>query len=247
MISIHSVYNMSTGKVYNKNTFYYTGISDICLHIVLFLIIICRSPAMVSAIRFGVFMKKLALILPILLSTPVYAKDFFFKPYVGADYQYTHIDYEFEPINAVNGNKLLEDSLNGGNIHLGARVHNNLGFEAGYFLTENAGKSNILGSGLDSNVKLHGFTFDALGYVPVTAKTELIGTVGLAHQTAKLSGTVLTASSSDSETKGRIGGGAQYWVNDNFNVRGLVRYQDADFDNTAKSAIIANLGINYQF
>lgn len=40
---------------------------------------------------------------------------------------------------------------------------------------------------------------------------------------------------------------AQYWLTDNIKVRGIVRYQGADFDDVVDSAIIGNAGLNFQF
>jgi opacity protein-like surface antigen len=173
------------------------------------------------------------------------ANGFFFKPYVGADYDFYHVDYS-------NGNSgVFSDSLNGGDIHVGARVHKYLGFEVSYFDTANESKDNVLGTSISTSAKLDGWSLDAMGYLPLgdSQKFELIGTVGLARTTAK--GTASNGSTalslSDSETKGRIGGGAQYWITDNLNVRGLVRYQDANFEGTIDDAVVYSLGLNWQF
>lgn len=181
-------------------------------------------------------------------ATATSTREFFFKPTIGADYQFTHINYAFDDTNAVNGDELFEDSLHGANIHIGARVHKNLGFEAGYLWTDKASKNDILGSGLNSKIDFSGYNFDILGYLPIgdTGKFELIGTVGIVHNTVHLSGSLLTTSPiNDSETKGRIGAGAQYWLTDNINARGIVRYQDSS--GFVKNAITANLGVNYSF
>jgi len=188
-----------------------------------------------------------------LLTAPAHAADapsgFFFKPTVGADYQYTGVNYESNLFGTgVSGSDLASESLNGVNVHVGARVHKYLGFEAGYLWTDNADKSNILGTGLDSKVNVKGFNFDVLGYLPVddAGKFELIGTVGVSRLKASFSIPTI-GSTDDTETKGRFGGGAQYWLTDNINVRGLVRYQGADFGGTVKDAVTANLGLNFQF
>lgn len=182
----------------------------------------------------------------ILISQAAQADDwtngFFFKPYVGADYQFTHVDYSDD-----NGS-VLAKSLEGGDAHIGVQVHQNLGFELGYLQTAEATKNNVLGSGLDTKLKLNGYTFDALGYLPVTSdkKLELIGTAGITRLRADLNIPGI-GSGSDWETKGRVGGGAQYWLTDNLNVRALVRYQGASFDNNANNAVIGNLGVNLEF
>jgi opacity protein-like surface antigen len=173
---------------------------------------------------------------------------FFFKPSVGVDYQFSHINYAFDDTNQVNGDKLFNDSLHGANFHIGARVHKYVGFEAGYLWTAKASKNDILGSGLNSKIDFSGYNFDVLGYLPIDdkGKFELIGTVGVVHLTAHLTGSLLTTSPiNDSETKARIGVGGQYWLTDNVNVRGIVRYQDSS--GFIKDAVTANAGLNFQF
>ena len=176
---------------------------------------------------------------------------FFFKPYVGADYEYFSANYKDVPGTGVNYDDIFSDSFNGGDVHVGARVHKYLGFEAGYFDTASSNKSGLLGTTASSSARIDGWTLDALGYLPLgdSQKFELIGTVGLARTTAKgsvtISGTPYSANGS--ETKGRIGAGAEYWLTDNLNVRGLVRYQDADFGGLANNVIVTSLGLNWQF
>lgn len=177
-------------------------------------------------------------------NTPT-APEFFFKSYVGADYNYSNVDFS-------KGNSgVFARSYNGGDIHAGARVHKNLGFEASYF--DSAHSTNTFISGvtpINTTAKLDGWAVDAMGYLPIPAvpRLELIGTAGLAHTWVKGTATAIgSVTLTDDETKPRIGAGAQYWVNDNLNVRGLVRYQDADFSGTINNIIIASLGLNWQF
>lgn len=193
-----------------------------------------------------------------LLAAPVYAAEtsagnFFFKPYVGADYQYTNVNYEDDiGGTGINGDDIANDSLHGVHLHVGARVHKHLGIEAGYLWGDEADKTNVLGTGINTKTSVHGFTLDALGYLPVgdSGKFELIGTVGISHLTGEVEASAPglgTGSIDETETMGRFGGGAQYWLTDNLNVRGLVRYQAADFDGAVKDAVTANLGLNFQF
>ena len=111
------------------------------------------------------------------------ANGFFFKPYVGADYDYLNINYSTIPGTSSDYGALASKSLNGGDVHVGARVHKYLGFEASYLATASSSKDNILGSGLNSSIKVSGFTFDAMGYLPIDAmpKLELIGTAGVSN------------------------------------------------------------------
>lgn len=172
------------------------------------------------------------------ISSAAHAEDAaMLKPYVGASYQYTHIDYG-------NDNKgLAANNLNGADIHAGLNIGKNFGVEAGYNQSLNSTKHNVMGTGLDTKISLGGFTFDALGYLPVTNKIDLIGTAGVALIRER-DEVVGVATDTSWKTKGRIGGGAQYALTDNSNVRLLVRYQDySDGDN----GILTNLGFNYKF
>lgn len=171
--------------------------------------------------------------------------DFFFKPYVGADYDQVHVNYKDD------SDSVLNDNINGGDIHVGARVHQNLGFELGYLDSTKSSKDNLLGSGLNSNVKVNGETVDALGYLPIGAPhtLELIGTAGVSRLEASSSytGALSSLGSSKTEVKGRVGAGAQYWLTDNLNARAIVRYQGADFGDVADNAIVSSVGLNWQF
>jgi opacity protein-like surface antigen len=197
-------------------------------------------------------MKKYTLLcaLAIVGTAPAYAaptttgNDLFFKPYVGADYQYTHI--EDADGNGVSVGDVFKNNLNGGDIHVGARIHKNLGVELGYERTEVGKKSNVLGSGFDTNLRQQGGTLDMLGYLPVSNSVDLIGTVGAAvvetHATA-------TDGENDKPTdiKGRAGVGAQYWLTDNVNIRGMVRYEGVSFESDVNNAVLASAGVNFQF
>jgi len=192
---------------------------------------------------------KILFITLLMASVPAFADEqesssLFFKPYVGIDYQYTAINYK-------NGNDaVLADNLSGGDIHFGAKVHNNFGLEIGYFDNKEENKSNVLGSGFGTSAKISGWTLDALGYLPIgeSKRFELIGTVGVARTEAeaKVSAPGI-ASISDTETELRFGGGAQYKLTDSLNLRSIVRYQTFDFDDTGSNAVIASIGFNYEF
>lgn len=195
-------------------------------------------------------MKILLPVFLILLTDSAYAMEttsndngFFFKPYIGADYDYTHARYQG------GGTQIAEDNLNGGDIHIGVRLHKYLGAEASYFQTEQAGKSNVLGTGINTTVQLKGETFDIMGYLPVYNKLELIGTGGVSSlkATLALKGVGGHLSESQTEIKGRIGAGAQYWLTDNINIRGIVRYQGADFSGSVNNVVVSSLGLNCQF
>lgn len=197
---------------------------------------------------------------------PAHAQEINFKPYVGFDlqksvYNYNN-NYDIGGGLALNGNAILEDSLNGLNIHVGNRFHKYFGAELGYFRTKEESKSIVNGTTVGpatvatadftTDVKMHGFTLDALGYYPIdeAEKFELIGTAGLSWSKAEITATVPGVGSGnvdDSEIGFRIGAGAQFNINDNINIRSLVRYQTADFNGVVDNAWTYGLGLNYSF
>lgn len=212
-------------------------------------------------------MKKFLLTTGLLAASafPASAQDITFKPYVGLDLQRSVYSYKNEDLGggtSLDNNKILEDNLDGINMHVGNRFHKYVGAELGYFHTREESRSiaagSQIGTGLflpsDSRTKIktQGFTLDALGYLPVTqdAKLELIGTAGITWTKAsfKLDAPgVATESGSESELGLRGGAGAQYNFTNNLNLRGLVRYQTADFDDTTDRAWTVSTGVNYSF
>lgn len=140
---------------------------------------------------------------------------FFFKPYVGADYQYSSFSYQN------GGDQDFADTFSGGDVHIGARVHKYLGFEASYFDSAKGNKDNIQGSGINTSTKFQGESLDAMGYLPLaSSKAELIGLVGVNHTKGSISATgVVTGTEAGSKTFAEFGGGAQYWITDNVNAR----------------------------
>ena len=58
-----------------------------------------------------------------IMSAPAKAGDnFYFKPYVGAEYQHTIVDYA--SVDGISFDDVYEDNFNGGGIYLGARKAN---------------------------------------------------------------------------------------------------------------------------
>ncbi len=188
------------------------------------------------------------------------------NPYAGFDLQRTSYDYNsnygIDGGLALDGAALLEDSLNGANVHFGVRPYKNFGAEVGYFRTKEEGKSIASGSTVGpgtiatadftTDVRVQGVTLDALGYLPLgpQERLELIGTVGLSWSKAEVELNVPGAgngSTDESEIGIRAGGGAQFNFTDHMNIRGLARYQTADFDSVADNAMTYSLGLNYRF
>jgi opacity protein-like surface antigen len=184
------------------------------------------------------------------------------NPYIGADFQHTAYEFASTASNSLNPDLLLEDALNGFNIHAGVRPHKNIGLEVGFFnnFEENKSIANgaPVGGGLvattdfSTDVSSFGFTVDAMGYLPIDKQErfELIGTTGISWTKAEITLNVPTignASASESEFGFRLGGGAQYKLSEKFNVRGMTRYQTADFSGLVDSATTFSVGLNYNF
>lgn len=213
-------------------------------------------------------MKKLLCTAAVLaaITIPAQAQEATFKPYIGIDLMRMAVNYN-DNYNAgggviLDGNALLEDSLDGLSIHVGNRFHKNFGVELGYFRTREEDKDIAAGATVGpgvvaaapftTSVKVQGFTLDGLGYLPVTesGQFELIGTVGVSWMKGKIEATIPgvgSGSSDESEFGFRAGGGAQFNLTDKFSVRGLARYQTADFEDVVDSAWTYTVGLNYSF
>ena len=162
-------------------------------------------------------------------------------PYIGADYQFMHYDYS--NVAGINGNSVLPQSLSAGDVHVGVRPFKYVGAELGYFLTNEPSKTT---DGISAKIRGQGGTLDLLGYLPIYNQLDLIGTAGVLWDDAKLTVTGL-GSYSKSEIDGRFGGGLQINLTPNINIRGLARYQTADFSGFADHALVYDLGVNYSF
>lgn len=201
-------------------------------------------------------------------SLPAQAQETF-KPYVGFDVQRTIFDYKNIDMGGgdyLQADRFIEDSLDGFNIHAGVRLHKNFGVEAGYFRTKNETKDTPAGTEvgsiggapavnlvpIHSKVQVQGITLDTMGYLPLGTeeRVELIGTAGLSWSKAKVSADfpgVGTFNDNSSEIGFRLGAGAQFHATEHISVRGLVRYQTADFDNYVDNAWNYSVGLNYNF
>lgn len=194
-------------------------------------------------------MKKYILIASVFFATAAQADDgFYFKPYVGADYEYTGVSYGNVPGTAVSYGDIFPSSFSGGDVHIGARLHQYFGLEGSYFDTASSNKSAVLGTSASSSARFDGWSIDAMGYIPLAPKFELIGTAGYARIDVKGSIAISGTNFSDGgwSNAGRVGGGAQYWITDNLNIRGLVRYENINTTGI-DNAVLADIGINWQF
>ncbi len=204
----------------------------------------------------------------LLMTMPAQAQEFkpAFAPYVGLDLVHYNASYNdnYDAGGGIflDGDALLEDGLNGLNIHVGNRFSKHFGAELGYFRTRDEDRDIAAGAAVGPGVvaavpfqtktQLQGITLDALGYLPVGPEDrfELIGTAGLSWTKGEVELNVPGAggdSVNESELGFRIGGGAQFNITDQVNVRGLVRYNTADFDNIADRAWVYSAGLNFSF
>ncbi len=189
----------------------------------------------------------------------------YFHPYVGTDLTFSHYKYN-DSYNlggfTVNGNGLLNQDLYGLNLHVGNRFSKYFGAELGYMHTTSASNTvhagDSIGPGVvaatDFKTKVHtqALTLDGLGYLPLDAqdRVELVGTAGVSWTRADLSLDVPGFGGGDenkSEFGWRGGAGAQFNITPQVALRGLVRYQSADFDDVADHAVVYTAGLNYSF
>jgi opacity protein-like surface antigen len=175
--------------------------------------------------------------------------------YAGVDYQHSTIVWEdfhlpTTPPTTINGSELFADSFSGAHVHVGGRFGANFGVELGYMWLPKVEKN--IGGGNMSSLKVQGVTLDAMGYLPIDGmgRFEVIGLVGGAwlEGTAKLNGPSFgTNTDVDPDWNWRAGGGAQYRLSENINLRGLVTYEAARFDGEVDHALNVNVGLNFLF
>jgi len=179
---------------------------------------------------------------------------FFFQPYVGVGYTRANVD--FGTSDGVDWSNHVPKDYNAFNIFAGSRIHKHLGFELGYTHSDEPSRTTTgAGGSVNIKTKVKAYTFDALGYLPlpVNEKVELIGSIGVGEYKmdtnlrVNLVGLGLgTASDRTNETALRLGLGAQYFITDNINVRGMYRYVNLD-KGMLDGANTFSLDISYSF
>lgn len=152
-------------------------------------------------------MKKLitlaAGLVAVLASAPALAK----APYVGAD-------VELQTLNSASTNT---DHLKGVNLYAGLFVLPNVSLEAG---VSKSLEETSAGVRADTTA----YNLDALVYVPVVGDLSAIGLAGVVYNT-------LDSNAGDENLWSyELGAGALYPLTDNLAVRGLVKFNDVDFD-----------------
>lgn len=179
--------------------------------------------------------------------------------YGGIDVQENVVSYQNKNLGgglAVDPDLIAEDSFTGLNIHVGNRLHKNYGVELGAFKTKGESKftpsgatigpATLAATNITTDVSFWGLTLDGMGYLPVSEQVELVGSAGVTW-TDMEQDIVGLALNDESEFGFRVGAGAQFNINDRWNVRGMARYQTADFDGIADNLMTYSLGVNYSF
>ena len=164
------------------------------------------------------------------------------KPYVGLDYVYSMSD-----IDKIDGVKLFEEDLNAFAFSAGAKLHQNFGIEMFYQKSEEGEKKFVNGK---TNDEYQSYGLDLVGYLPVTEKLDLIGSLGIGYYDVDIKLKVnAPAVSGDGDDQGagyRLGFGAQYNFTENWGARLMARYVDIDIDGV-DNMVDLTAGVRYSF
>ncbi|MHC8509984.1 MAG: outer membrane beta-barrel protein [Rhodospirillales bacterium] len=195
------------------------------------------------------------------------------NPYVGLDVQRTSYSRDEVDVEGatIDSGKVVPETVYGFDMHGGVTPHENFGIETGFFYnfasekkprdgtpigTAPGGGAMEAGPGAKTEFSSWGLSLDALGYyAPLNNNNKnfkLIGTGGVTWTSTTAEGTLGTGSIDEdfkleeSAFGMRFGGGMQFGMTDNTNIRTLVRYQ-ANFNDKVGNAWIYSLGMNYEF
>lgn len=143
----------------------------------------------------------------------------------------------------------------GANLFLGVRFNESFGSELGYgwiAKTKEHGRNNA-NQGVTATNKVKNIYIDALAYLPVNSKSDLIGAIGLGGIKSKLSmpgpsaaDAAFINSANKRKIGVRVGLGTQYNFCKNWSGRAMVRYQDGN-KNFLKSNVSVTMGGVYTF
>jgi hypothetical protein len=201
-----------------------------------------------KAFSFGISATAFAVMA--LASGPSAAQPFLRGSYAGADLVFTHVDYGTINLGAgpIDAGTVFANDLWSGNVHVGMRLSDLFGIEAGYLWIPEADRA-IFG-GNTSSVRVQGATLDGHVYLALDAarRFEAIGLIGASwlEAEAHLNGPSFGPGVIDkqAEWSWRIGGGAQFWLSEYVSMRGLVVYQSADLNGEVDSALSTHVGVN---
>lgn len=151
-----------------------------------------------------------------------------FKPYVGAQYNYTKVDAEIEP------------KLNSGSVFIGTEYNKYFGTEVFYQLSDDDEDNNV-----KSDFTAYGL--DAYAYLPLGCDQvwSVFATGGIANYDFDMKSD--EGKSEDNGLGYRLGAGVQYNITNNLSVRALGRYIWTDKLDGFDSFTEFSLGAKYTF
>ncbi len=187
-------------------------------------------------------------------------------PYIGADYQQSWMKGK-GPYSSI-----LPKSFPGATLYVGTKVHENLGFEAGYNWSKSQKKTADMAEGFDGlftgnagaavkaaaqpgskvTLRRNSAFFDVVGFLPVMDCVELVGSVGWGYVMPKL--TITPSKGLDgqgyklrNQNVVRVGLGANYMVTEMVGVRAKLGWESTKAThfkhNAAHDALRANRGV----
>lgn len=136
----------------------------------------------------------------------------------------------------------------GFNFFAAARITENVGVEIGYGFIFKV-TSNVQNNRKATNTITNTY-IDFVPYLPVAAKVDLVGNLGIGMLKCKANVSGATFNNLDSLNKAklgiRVGGGAQYNINNNWSSRAMLRYQKGN-KNFLRSVTSMSIGMLYTF
>ncbi len=137
-------------------------------------------------------------------------------------------------------NSIAEDSYTTLSVNAGAKLNQNFGLEGFYQISDD--EDTKLGVGETS---FEAYGIDAIGYVPMGEKTNLLGSVGLGQYDVEISG--LGGNASEDSLGYRFGLGADYALTDSLSARAMARYVLIDDMESVDDITEVSLGLRYTF
>ncbi len=170
------------------------------------------------------------------------ANAFEYNPYVG-------LSYNYNDVNSKGLGGAYSPDFNSGTVSLGTSFNKYFGTELFYQLSDNYAKS-YTGVKLGSRFQAYGL--DLYGYLPLGCDQvfSLLGTAGVAEYQFKHKGLVDGWDRTTAKDKGigwRAGLGAQYSINDNWDVRAVARYVNFNQLDHMDHMMEYTAGIKYNF
>lgn len=163
--------------------------------------------------------------------------------YAGGELSFGKRSYK-EAFKTAAANADLKKKSHGLGLFVGAKFHENFGAEAGYTFRGKTKASEAAGN--KRTIKGDSMHIDAVGFLPVADKTNVLGTIGLGWTKTKVSeGATAAINTSKSKTGLRLGIGAQYDINETVAGRVMLRQQKVGGDvqksiNSFGAAIVWN-------